>query len=277
MVASSLHLHDGKQLDRTSRHQEHDIELQTHDARPLSISVVFPAFNDAGTIGSMVLSARRAARSVTDDYEILVVNDGSRDHTGEVLEELDEVVPELRVIHHKVNCGYGAALRTGFGAACKDLVFYTDGDAQFDPNEMVRLREAFHSEVDYVNGYRLRRADPFLRVLIGNPYHRLVRAAFGLKLRDIDCDFRLFRRSVLERLATTEADGTFCIELLRQLQDVGARFSEVPVSHYPRVYGQSMYYNPRSVLGSYLALLKLWLRLVVRRGVDPEPARSSAD
>lgn len=254
-------------IESSNPHQEPDINPQADNPRSSSISVVFPAFNDAGTIGSVVLSARRAVRHWTPDYEIVVVNDGSRDHTAEVLAELEQVVPELRVIHHSSNQGYGAALRTGFAAARKELLFYTDSDAQFDPQEIPRLLHELAPYVDYVSGYRTKRADSFLRVLIGNPYHRFVRWAFGLRLRDIDCDFRLFRREVIARLDTSESDGTFCIEMLKQLDDMQARFAEVPVSHYPRVYGHSQYYNARSVLGSYLRLFRLWLRLVVHRDV----------
>ena len=226
---------------------------------------MFPAFNDAGTIASMVLSARRCVRQYTDDYEIVVVNDGSRDQTAEILSELESVVPELRVCTHEENRGYGAALRTGFGAATRDLVFYTDGDGQFDPRELSSLVEHFSSGVDYVTGYRVRRADPFLRVMIGNPYHRFVRMAFGLKVTDVDCDFRLFRRRVLEAIDLVEVDGTMCIELLKKLEDGGFRFAEVAVSHYPRVYGRSQYFTLKGVLHSYAQLFRLWVRLVIRK------------
>jgi glycosyltransferase involved in cell wall biosynthesis len=230
-----------------------------------SLSIVFPAYNDAGTIASMVLSARRTARKVTNDFEILVVDDGSRDGTDSILDELDSLVPELRVLRHEENRGYGAALRTGFAAATKELVFYTDGDAQFDPRELPRLLERLAPSIDYVSGYRKRRADPPLRVLVGNPYHLLVRFAFGLSLRDIDCDFRLFRRQVLDGLELEESEGAMCIELLKKLEDSGCRFAQAPVSHYPRVYGRSQYFTIRGVLRSYLQLFRLWMRLVVRR------------
>lgn len=238
-----------------------------------SITALFPAYNDAGTIASLVISSRRTLHRLVEDFEILVVNDGSQDHTAEVLEELDGLLPELRVIHHPTNRGYGAALQTGFAAATKELVFYTDGDAQFDPREIEKLLAAMEPDVDYVVGYRTRRADPIVRVAMGRPYHWLVRKAFGLQPRDVDCDFRLFRRSVLQRLALCETNGAFCIELLKKLQEVSCRFREVPVHHYPRVYGRSQYFTPRRVLRSYWQLLELWMRLVARRGpMEPTQA-----
>lgn len=230
-----------------------------------TLTILFPAYNDAGTIASLVVSARRTARGLTDDYEIVVVDDGSRDGTGAILDELRILVPELRVVRHEENRGYGAALRSGFSAATKEIVFYTDGDAQFDPRELSRLYQALAPDVDYVSGYRRRRADPLLRVLVGNPYHRFVRAAFGLKLRDIDCDFRLFRRTLLQSVELEETDGSMCIELLKKLEDCGRRFREVPVRHYPRVYGRSQYFTLLGVLRSYIGLFRLWIRLVVRK------------
>jgi glycosyltransferase involved in cell wall biosynthesis len=205
------------------------------------------------------------ASRLTEDFEIIVVNDGSRDHTAEVLTELAALVPELRVIHHPVNRGYGAALRTGFAAASKNLLFYTDGDAQFDPREMERLFREMEDGVDYINGYRTKRADSFLRVALGRPYHWLIRQAFGLRIRDVDCDFRLFRRPIVQKLTLHESNGAFCIELLKNLQDAGYRFREVSVQHYPRIYGRSQYYTLRRVLRAYGQLLSLWIRLVLRR------------
>ena len=242
-----------------------------------SLSVVLPAYNDAGTIASMVISARRTARLLTEDFEILVVDDGSRDGTGSILEELGTLVTELRVLRHDENKGYGAALRTGFQAATKDLVFYTDGDAQFDPRELSLLTHVLSPGIDYVTGYRKKRADPLLRVLVGNPYHLLVRAAFGLKLRDIDCDFRLFRRHVLQRIDLEENDGSMCLELLKRLEDSGCRFVETAVHHYPRVYGRSQYFTVVGVLRSYLQLFRLWMRLVVRKEHEPAGMEPVAD
>src|SRR5690606_1984240 len=158
---------------------------------PVGLSVFFPAYNDSGTIASMVVSALLAARTLTPDREIIVVNDGGRDATPRVLDELARVYPEVRIVHHAVNRGYGGALRSGFATATKDVVFYTDGDAQYDPSEMVLLWERLTPDVDLVNGYKISRSDPLHRIVIGRLYHHTVRTLFGLKVRDVDCDFRM--------------------------------------------------------------------------------------
>jgi len=240
-------------------------QRETSQEKPIELSVVFPAYNDAGTIPSMVIGARLAARKLADSYEIIVVNDGSTDHTAEVLSELEAVFPELRVIHHPVNRGYGGALRTGFSAARKDLIFYTDGDAQYDPREMSRLFDAWHPGSDFVNGTKAGRSDPLHRIIIGRLYHWSVRVAFGLKLSDVDCDFRLFRRAIFDKVELTKDSGVICVELMKKVQDYGFRIQEVPVHHFHRVYGRSQFFNFRRVARTLLDLTKLWLDLVVRK------------
>src|SRR5438045_8098596 len=165
------------------------------------LSIFFPAYNDAGTIASLALVAHMTAREITDDYEVIVVDDGSPDHTGALLDEMAKSFPWLRVVHHGTNRGYGGALRTGFQTAAKELVFYTDGDAQYDPRELRRLYEAFSDQVDFVNGYKIGRSDPLHRIVIGRVYHWFVRTVFGLALRDGDCDCRLMRKSVVAQVA----------------------------------------------------------------------------
>jgi len=233
-------------------------------SRP-SLSIFFPAYNDAGTIGSLAVLAHMTARRVTDDYEVIVVNDGSPDHTGELLEEMKAYFPWLRVVHHPRNRGYGGALRTGFENATKDLVFYTDGDAQYDPRELVRLHQALGPDVDFVNGYKIGRSDPLHRIVIGRAYHWFVRAAFGLRLRDVDCDFRLMRRDVFRKVALTRSSGVICVELMKKVQDHGYRIAEVPVHHYHRTYGRSQFFNFARVGRTLVDLVRLWLELVVRR------------
>ena len=230
-----------------------------------SISAFFPAYNDGGTIPSMVLTALMALRQVTDDFEIIVVNDGSADYTAEVLDELAQRVPELRVIHHPQNRGYGGALRTGFAAATKEWVFYTDGDAQYNPLELVNLVEAVTPEVDVVNGYKIARNDPLSRKVIGRVYHHFVKLMFGFKLRDVDCDFRLIRRALFDKVALKSDSGTICLEMVKKFQDAGYRFVEVPVHHFHRQYGVSQFFNWRRLLRTARQLSALWWELVVRQ------------
>jgi glycosyltransferase involved in cell wall biosynthesis len=221
----------------------------------------------------MVTAARLTAREITDDFEIIVVNDGSQDHTGEVLAELETVFPELRVVHHPLNRGYGGALRTGFASATKELVFYTDGDAQYDPREMKVLFDAWDEDVDFVNGYKIGRSDPLHRILIGRLYHWTVRLSFGIRLRDVDCDFRLFRRKVFERVELAKSSGVICVELMKKVQDAGFRIEEVPVHHYHRAYGKSQFFNFRRIARTLIDLSRLWMDLVVRKThSSPRPA-----
>lgn len=229
------------------------------------MSVFFPAYNDAGTIASMVVTARRAVRELTDDFEIIVINDGSRDHTADVLSELEGVFPELKVIHHDENRGYGGALRTGFASASKELVFYTDGDAQYDPREIEDLYAAWGDDVDFVNGYKIGRSDPLHRIIIGRLYHWTVRLAFGLHLRDVDCDFRLFRRSIFDTVEMTKSSGVICVELMKKVQDAGFRIRQVPVHHFHRAYGKSQFFNFGRVARTLGDLTRLWVDLVIRR------------
>ena len=230
-----------------------------------SLSIFFPAYNDAGTIGSLALIAHMTARELTDDYEVIVVNDGSPDHTGALLDEMARHFTWLRVVHHAKNRGYGGALRSGFEAAAKDLVFYTDGDAQYDPREMVRLFEALTPDVDLVNGYKIGRSDPLHRIVIGRLYHTFVRTVFGLRLRDVDCDFRLMRRHVFDKVTLTRSSGVICVELMKKVQDHGFRIAEVPVHHYHRSYGRSQFFNVRRVGRTLFDLARLWMELVVRK------------
>ena len=251
------------------------IQMQTGN-RP-SISVFFPAYNDAGTIASMVVLADRTLRRLTDDYEVIVVNDGSQDHTAQVLSELESVYPRLRVIHHAVNRGYGSALRTGFANASRELIFYTDGDAQYDVRELEKLVPLMASDVDIVNGYKISRSDPLHRIIIGNIYRWLIRISFGIKLRDVDCDFRLVRRSSANRVRLSSSSGTICVEMIKSFQDAGLRFVETPVNHYHRAYGKSQFFNFRRLFKTFKDLSALWWQLVImRRAQIVHPAEQAS-
>jgi glycosyltransferase involved in cell wall biosynthesis len=233
-------------------------------AKP-GLSVFFPAYNDSGTIASLVITALQTARELTSDFEIIIVNDGSADATAQIADELARTYPEVRVVHHAKNCGYGGALRSGFAAATRDLVFYTDGDAQYDPAEMVLLFERFDEGVDLVNGYKISRSDPLHRVIIGRIYHHTVKLLFGLNVRDVDCDFRLLRRSIFEQVALEKNSGVICLEMMKKIQDAGFRIAEVPVHHYHRAHGKSQFFNFRRLAITAMDVARLWYVLVVRR------------
>jgi glycosyltransferase involved in cell wall biosynthesis len=241
-----------------------------------SLSIFFPAYNDVGTIASLALLAHMTARQLTDDYEVIVVNDGSPDHTAELLDEMARSFGWLKVVHHAANRGYGGALRSGFEAASKELVFYTDGDAQYDPRELQALFAALTPDVDFVNGYKIGRSDPLHRIVIGRVYHWFVRALFGLRLRDVDCDFRLMRRGVFDKVRLTRSSGVICVELMKKVQDHGYRIAQVPVHHFHRSYGKSQFFNLPRVARTLLDLAALWLELVVRKEHLRQPQARAA-
>jgi glycosyltransferase involved in cell wall biosynthesis len=228
------------------------------------LSVFFPAYNDAQALPALIANTFEVLADYGDDHEVIVVNDGSTDDTPAVLERLREQYPEhLRVVTHAENRGYGGALRTGFAASRHELVFYTDGDGQYDVGELPRLLEAMTPGVGLVNGYKLERQDPWHRIAIGQVYNSLARFLFRVRIRDIDCDFRLIRRALLEELDLTSTSGTICVELVRKLELSGCGIAEVGVHHYPRRYGRSQFFRIRSLLTTFSQLLRLYARVVV--------------
>jgi glycosyltransferase involved in cell wall biosynthesis len=232
---------------------------------PAGLSVFFPAYNDSGTIASMVIRTVKTAAELTPDFEVIVVDDGSADGTADIADELARTYPQVRAIHHPVNRDYGAALQTGFRSATKALIFYTDGDAQYDPAELRDLWRRMTPDVDLVNGYKISRADPLHRIVIGRIYHYIVSLLFGLTLRDVDCDFRLMRRAIFDRINLEKTSGIICVEMMKKIQDAGFRVAEVPVHHFHRTYGTSQFFNVRRLFRTGRDLLILWFALVVRR------------
>lgn len=239
-------------------------KLVSTAAKKSSISVFFPAFNDAPSLPGLVEKTFAVLEANADDYEVIVVNDGSRDQTAEVLAALaGRFAPKLRVITHETNRGYGGALRSGFAAASKDLIFYTDGDGQYDVGELPKLIALMADGVGLVNGYKLERQDPAHRIWIGNLYNRFARLIFRIRIRDIDCDFRLVRRALVDRIDLTSTSGTVCVELVRKLELAAPRVVEVGVHHYPRLHGRSQFFRVRSLLVTFYQLLRLYLTAVV--------------
>jgi glycosyltransferase involved in cell wall biosynthesis len=213
----------------------------------------------------MVIRAYQTAREITDDFEIIVLDDDSHDDSVQVLEELKCAIPHLRVIEHDQPSGYGGNLRAGIAASTKEWVFYTDGDAQYDAREIKVLVGALRPGVDVVNGWKLKRRDPLHRILIGLAYQYFIKLIFGLVIRDVDCDFRLMRRSIFEVVQLESVTGTITFEMVKKIQDAGFKFAEAPVHHFYRQYGQSQFFNFPRVARTLVALIRWWWRLVVKR------------
>ena len=228
----------------------------------ISITAFFPAYNDQHTIEGIVRTVAEEMRKVTDDFEVVVVDDGSKDHTGPLLDRLAAELPYLRVIHHKRNLGYGAALISGFKNSRKDLIFYTDGDGQYDVREIHHLLAELGPNIDLVNGYKVKRADAWYRIWIGAFYRRAMRFAFRLSIRDVDCDFRLFRRHIFETITLESRSGVICVEMAKKFERAGFRMAEVPVSHYPRLHGRSEFFRVRHLVYTFRGLLKIWWTMV---------------
>ena len=234
-----------------------------------SISAMFPCYNDAETIGGLVDDVYGALAPIVDEVEVIVVNDGSADKSREVLDDLAATRPWLHPIHHEHNRGYGGALITGFTAARNEWIFYTDGDAQYDAREAATLVPLAADDVDIVQGYKIGRGDPLHRKVIGRVYHHVVKRLFSLPGRDTDCDFRLFRRSLIEAHQLVSSSGVICVELMRTFRDQKARLVEAPVHHYTRPSGKSQFFRLPAITRSAIQLLQLWWRMVVRRDGRP--------
>ena len=245
-----------------------------------SISIFFPAFNDEQTIGELVRNALAILPDYSDDYEVLVINDGSVDGTAQVLEDLSREDAHVRPIHHKANRGYGGALQSGFENATREFVFYTDGDGQYDVRELARLLPLMKPGVDVVNGYKSKRADSFHRVVIGKIYNRTARLLFRLPIRDVDCDFRLIRREALQGIGKISTSGAACLEMIRKLKANGAVFAEVEVSHYPRIHGRSQFFTFQSLMRTFYDFCGLlgqaWVSAFTSQQVMPVARKQEA-
>lgn len=230
-------------------------------SRP-SISVFFPCYNDQYTIAELVKNVDSILRSHRYVYEIIVVDDRSMDESRKILKELKNKFPKLKLIFHKKNKGYGGALRSGFRNAKHELVFYTDGDGQYDVRELNLFIPLMTEDIDVVNGIKMERNDPFIRIVAGKAYNFFVRNTFGIKIFDVDCDFRLIRKKLLKRISLTSSSGAICVELVKKLQEQGARFREVTVHHYDRKFGNSQFFHWKRILMTGWELIRLKLELI---------------
>lgn len=243
------------------------------------VSVFFPAYNDAPSLPTLIGKTFAVLEEYVTDFEVIVVNDGSADNTAEVLRNLaTHYGPRMRIVTHEVNRGYGGALRSGFEAATKEFVFYTDGDGQYDVGELPKLLALMTPNVSFVNGYKIERNDPWHRIWIGKAYNQFARLMFHVSLRDIDCDFRLIRRSLLEVIHLESTSGTVCVELVRKLELCGMQVEEVGVHHYPRIHGKSQFFRVKSLATTFYQLFRLWcwLLLLPRLGLKRANAHSNS-
>jgi glycosyltransferase involved in cell wall biosynthesis len=239
------------------------MDAQIMEAEKYSISAFFPAYNDEGSIGKIIHTMAWLLPKLTTNYEVVVVNDGSVDGTGDLLRALAQIYSFLKVIEHNINRGYGAALKTGFASCTKDLIFYTDGDGQYDVEELPQLLAVFSEKVDLVNGYKISRSDPLYRIVVGLIYQHLMRFLFHLSVKDVDCDYRLFRRSLLNGAPLSCSSGMICVEMMKKFQNQGCRMIEVPVHHYHRFHGSSEFFRFKHLRRVFGQLFVTWWKLVV--------------
>lgn len=233
------------------------------------LSVFFPAFNEESNIRVTVEKALEVLPSVAETYEIIIVDDGSTDNTKEIADQIAAQNPLVRVIHHKTNLGYGAALRAGFYNAQYDPIVFTDADGQFDFAEVVKFID-LQTQADMVIGYRIKRMDPPMRLLNAWGWKQLIRVFLRLKVRDVDCAFKLVKQDVIKgipRLNSTRG-GTISPELLVKAVRCGYTFIEVGVNHYSRKGGSPTGASPKVIITSFIELMKLWWKI---RGIGYYP------
>jgi len=233
--------------------------------RRQSISIIFPAYNEEDNISKAVEHGRKAMSRFFTDIEIIVVNDGSSDATASIVDKMAAQNSDVVPVHHEINRGYGAALRSGIYKASKELIFFTDSDLQFDLAEIRHLQEWIH-EYDIVAGYRARRADPVHRRFNAWGWNVLVRLILGLKIKDIDCAFKLFRREVFQNIRLETVGAMINTEILTLAHRNGGRIKEVPVSHYPRLAGEQTGANFKVILKALRELFVMREKLRLRAG-----------
>ncbi len=240
---------------------------------PASLTFFFPAYNEAGNLDGMVEMALRVLPGFVERFQVVIVDDGSTDGTAAEADALARAHPEVSVEHHATNRGYGEALRTGIRAGEGDVIAYTDGDRQFDLAELSLLWPVLE-RADVVAGYRIKRADPPHRLFIAWTYNRLLRLVFGLRIRDVDCAFKLIRREVVDAVDPDAGGAFFSAELLVRARHLGFTVEEVGVQHYPRVVGRSKGATPAVILRTVREMMALRRHFNVdRRSGTAAPTR----
>jgi len=233
------------------------------ERKPVSISVFFPCYNEEGNVGRVIGRTKEMLEQMGADYEIIIVDDGSKDETGQIADEMAKKDNRIKVVHHSPNKGYGGALQSGFKAATKELIFFTDGDGQFDTEE-IKIMLPLIEQNDIVCGYRLDRKDSVMRKLNGWLWTKLVNILFGMHIRDIDCAFKLFRRSVTADMKMTSTGALISAEILARATRQGSRITQVGVHHYPRTAGEQTGAKLKVILRAFKELFALYNR--IKRG-----------
>lgn len=229
----------------------------------ISISVFFPCYNEQDNVERTTQKAVEVFTGLGADFEIIIVNDGSADETGVRADVIAEREKRVRVVHHPQNMGYGAALQSGIRAAKKEFIFFTDGDGQFDISE-IKLLLPLIKQNDLVCGYRLDRKDPFMRKLNGWMWTQLVNLLFGMRIRDIDCAFKLFRTEIFMGMKMSSTGALISAEILARATMRGFRIAEVGVHHYPRTAGKQTGAKLTVIIRAFKELFKLYNR--IRKG-----------
>ena len=226
----------------------------------MSISVFFPCFNEQENVGQITENALTVLEKLDADFEVIIVNDGSSDDTGRIADEIAGRLDRVKVVHHPRNFGYGAALQSGFKAATKELVFYTDGDGQFDIGEMPPLLDLM-GQYDIVSCYRLDRKDPVVRKINAWCWTKLVCLLFGLRIRDIDCAFKLYKREIFDSIDLLSTGALIDVEVLARATRKGYTITQKGVHHYPRKAGEQTGANLRVILRAFKELIQLHRRI----------------
>ena len=239
-------------MDASAIPDTHDANNDTH----VSISVFFPCHNEAASIEPLVEKTLSVLESITSDYEVIIVDDGSTDRTPQIADELAKANPNVRTVRHETNLGYGAALQSGFRTARKQLVFYTDGDGQFDIAELPPLVPLIE-QYDIVSCYRKKRTEGILRKFNAFCWGKLVNIVFQMKLKDIDCAFKLYKREIFDNIKMQSTGALIDAEVLARALRKGYTVTQTPVSHYPRLAGQSSGANIAVILRAFKELLNL--------------------
>jgi len=237
---------------------------QADPTQPVSITVFFPCYNEQDNVRRVVERAIGVLEGLGADYEVLIVDDGSADATGRIADEVAAANSRVRAIHHPHNLGYGAALQSGFRNATKELVFYTDGDGQFDLAEMPPLLPLLR-EYDIVSCYRMNRQDNVGRKFNGWAWTKLVQIAFSLKVRDVDCAFKLYKRAIFDNIKMESTGALISTEILARAVRKGYTMTQRGVHHYPRTAGRQTGASPRVILRAFRELWKLRRRILAER------------